>query len=328
MDERSADVVVIGAGPAGMAAACASAAARHVVVLDSAPRPGGQIWRHRAPGALGHVARRWLGRFEASDATFHGGVTVTDVTPDSVHWVSGPRHGTLRAGVIILATGARERFLPFPGWTLPGVTGVGGVQALIKSGASVRDLRIVLAGSGPLLLPVAATCVRAGADVRCVAEQASARRVARFASALWREPAKLFEAMSYATRLRDTWISTSSWIRRVARKASHLEVELVTPGGIERIECDLVGTGFGLVPASELGALAGCQRAEGRLLVSEHQQTSLAHVLAAGEATGIGGAVAALAEGTIAGLVASGWRRHRQVAAQISPTRPAFCFAP
>ena len=97
----------------------------------------------------------------------------------------------MEAGAIILATGAQELFLPFPGWTLPGVFGVGGAQALLKAGMDVRGKRVAVAGTGPLLLPVAAALARAGADLRMVAEQAPPEAVRRFAASLWRTPGRL-----------------------------------------------------------------------------------------------------------------------------------------
>src|SRR5690606_32399739 len=87
---------------------------------------------------------------------------------------------------LILATGAMERFLPFPGWTLPGVVGVGGLQALYKSGLTVAGSRVVLAGSGPLLFPVAAAMARGGAELLLVAEQAARGSLLGFGATLTR----------------------------------------------------------------------------------------------------------------------------------------------
>ena len=98
---------------------------------------------------------------------------------------------------LVLATGARERFLPFPGWTLPGVFGAGGLQALARGGFPVAGKRIVVAGTGPLLLPVAAHLRQMGGRVTTVAEQASRRQLARFSASLSREPGKLLEGLQY-----------------------------------------------------------------------------------------------------------------------------------
>ena len=98
----------------------------------------------------------------------------------------------------MLATGGRERFLPFPGWTLPGVLGAGGLQALVKQGLDVRGRRVVVAGTGPLLLAVAELLVRSGAMVLTVAEQASPGSLARFALTLVGHPDKLVQAAGMA----------------------------------------------------------------------------------------------------------------------------------
>ena len=85
---------------------------------------------------------------------------------------------------LILATGARERFLPFPGWTLPNVMGAGGLQALVKTGLPIEGKKVVIAGSGPLLLAVAAYLLDQGANVLLIAEQASSLKLAKFGVAL------------------------------------------------------------------------------------------------------------------------------------------------
>lgn len=301
-----ADVVVIGAGPAGIAAACAAAPARRVIMLDGAPGIGGQIWRHRTRATLGRAARRWLSRLDRSGAEFRGSVAVTEVERGRVAWASRTAHGVIATESIVLATGARECYLPFPGWTLPGVLGIGGLQAFIKNGMSVRGLRIVLAGSGPLLLPVAAACIEAGAEVVCMAEQAPASRLARFAAGLWRHPSKLIDAASYRLQALSANFRTGSWVRRVSAVEDGLLVELASPEGIERIGCDVLATGFGLVPNTELAQLAGCAVEQARIRVNERQETTVAGILAAGETTGIAGADAALIEGRIAGSVAAG----------------------
>src|ERR671920_83485 len=114
----------------------------------------GQIWRHRAGGYVPAAARRWLDRLAASSATVLTGRSVIDVVAVDGGFALGiegadePR--TVYARSVVLATGARERFLPFPGWTLPGVAGIGGAQALVKQGAeSFRGKRVVIAGTGP-----------------------------------------------------------------------------------------------------------------------------------------------------------------------------------
>jgi NADPH-dependent 2,4-dienoyl-CoA reductase/sulfur reductase-like enzyme len=223
-----------------------------------------------------------------------------------VAWTARGRHGVISAETIVLATGARERYLPYPGWTLPGVMGVGGLQACLKHGMSVRGLRIVLAGSGPLLLPVAASCAEAGAEVVCIVEQATVSQLVRFGAGLWRHPGKLMDAVQYRLQAFTAAFHAGSWVQRVTASPAGLVVDRAAHGDVERIRCDLLATGFGLVPNTELAQLAGCAVEQGRIRVNERQETSVAGILAAGETTGIAGADAAIIEGQIAGGMAVG----------------------
>ena len=300
MERVTADVAVVGLGPAGVAAAVRAAeVGARVVALDEAHAPGGQIWRHReaSRGALPAQARRWIERLlrlPASRCRVLQGATVVDApAPGVLLAVAGEIPLRIDATATILATGARERFLPFPGWTLPGVLGVGGAQALVKSGASVRGLRVVIAGSGPLLLPVAATWARAGARVLCVAEQASFARVARFTAALLAHPAKIAADPALAVTLTD---GRRSW----------------------DVSCDVLACGFGLLPNLELARLLECRVTRGALVVDQEQRTTVAGVFAAGEACGVGGADLALVEGEIAALSATG---RSEAAAALAPRR-------
>lgn len=310
----SYDVAVVGAGPAGLAAAAAAAeAGRRVVVIDESPRPGGQIWRHQE-GAAPAAARPRLERFGRSGAELRAGAAVVDVDvlgeSDERTFrllTHGPGGGSsVHARRLVLAAGARELFLPFPGWTLPNVLGVGGAQALLKAGMRVAGKRVVVAGSGPLLLPVSAALARAGADVRLVAEQAPLGRVARFAAGLWRDPRRLAEAAAYRATGWRTRYRTDSWVRRALGDGKVVAVELSVGGRHRTVECDLLCAGFGLVPDLALARLLGCALVRGEVRVDELQRTSVDGVWCAGEGTGVGGVDASLAEGSIAGYAAAG----------------------
>ena len=178
---ETCDVLVVGAGPAGMAAAVAAAASgASVVVIDDNPVPGGQIWRDGPGASLPPEARHWreaLARH--ANIRVRSGTRVV-AAPASHELLLEDAEGATRMQwkKLILCTGARELLLPFPGWTLPGVTGAGGLQALIKAGLPVEGERIVVAGSGPLLLAAAATAKAAGAQVLRIAEQAAFASVA------------------------------------------------------------------------------------------------------------------------------------------------------
>lgn len=301
------DVAIVGAGPAGIAAAVhAAGAGKRVVVLDAAPQPGGQIWRHTQRAALPALARRWLERFDRCGATLVSGATVADAEPGRLgaEWQGRALH--VEADAIILATGAQELFLPFPGWTLPGVVGVGGAQALLKAGMDVRGKRVAVAGTGPLLLPVAAALAKAGADLRMVAEQAPPEAVRSFAASLWRTPERLLQAAAYRAAFPTVRYRWGTWVRRVDAVGRALRVTYATDRSAWIEPADLLCTASGLVPSLELARLIGCEVRGGSVAVDGQQRTSLPSVFAAGEPTGNTGVEAALVEGAIAGLAVAG----------------------
>jgi NADPH-dependent 2,4-dienoyl-CoA reductase/sulfur reductase-like enzyme len=275
-------------------------------MVDTGLRPGGQIWRHFDAATLPSGARSWLRRLQRSGAKVLQQATVVDADGARGLTVVGP-HGTTRviAQRIIIATGARERFLPFPGWTLPSVMGVGGAQAMLKAGLNVRGRRAIVAGSGPLLLPVAAALRKAGAHLVIVAEQVTTRTLGTFALSLWSQPSKLRLAARYRADIGTTTYRTGCWVRR-ADGIDRLQTVTLTNGQREWVEpCDLLCCAYGLVPSTELARLLGCTVEGGSVVVDGMQRTSVEHVLSAGETTGIAGDDAAIAEGEIAGIVAS-----------------------
>jgi NADPH-dependent 2,4-dienoyl-CoA reductase/sulfur reductase-like enzyme len=317
------DVAIIGAGPAGIAAATLLAeAGRRVALLDESPLPGGQVWRHRPAVAPPAVARAWLARLQRSGAEVVGGTTVVDVhegTESERFEILAERDIVplvVQADTILLATGARERFLPFPGWTLPGVVGVGGAQALLKGGMRVHGKRVVIAGSGPLLLPVASSLARAGARVALVAEQASRENVMRFARGLWRRPTALIQAARYRAGFHGTPYVTGTWVT-AARGSDRVEEVTLTDGSATRtLACDLLCAAYGLVPNRRLAALLGCDMSNGLVKVDEVQCTSRPRVYAAGELTGIGGVDKAIVEARIAASAMLGQRPSRTLLRQ------------
>jgi D-hydroxyproline dehydrogenase subunit alpha len=310
----SADVAVIGAGPAGIAAAIRAAeAGRRVVVLDESPNAGGQIWRHRARASLDSDARRWTDRLARARADVHHGLAVADVVSAGANGgfaIVAERHRggavVVRAQAIVLATGARERFIPFPGWTLPGVVGIGGAQALLKQGATFRGKRVVIAGTGPLMLPVAASLSTAGARVELVAEQATFATVRDFAVSLVAHPETLVQAALYRLAFARTRYAMGTWVS-AALGSDRVTGVMVTDGRSRRsVPCDVLCTGYGLVPNVEMACLIGCAVADGAAVVNERQETSVPNVFAAGEVTGVGGVALSLVEGEIAGACAAG----------------------
>lgn len=292
MRELRTGLAIAGGGPSAIAAACAAAGrGEQVLVIDRNPAPGGQIWRAQTNEWLERFRRcgaQWLGRAEIYDAA--PGLTLMAQTPE------GP--AAIKADRVLVATGARELFLPFPGWTLPGVYGAGGLQALAKSGLNVRGMRVVVAGSGPLLAAVAAQLTESGAHVLRVCEQADRAQMTPFFRYIAKHPGKWLQAAELGLRL--AWrYQTGVW-PVAARGAGKLEVIELSSG--EAVRADALACGFGLVPNVELAQLLGCQLTpDGFVKVDEQQRTTAPGVFAAGEVCGIGGVDIAIGEGLIAG---------------------------
>lgn len=301
-------IVVVGAGPAGMAAAWAAAeSGADVLMIDNGAAVGGQIWR--GGKALDGLSKKWMERLAGAKGIRRVGARVVSAEAERRLLLAETADGGsvgVRYEKLILATGARERFLPFPGWTLPGVVGAGGLQALVKSGLEVRGKRVVLAGSGPLLLAVADLLREREATVVLIAEQADAGAVRRFGLRLATRPAKLAQAVALKARLATVPYLTGCWVER-AEGGEQLKSVMVNRGGRRwRVECDWLGTGYGLIPGTELAGLLGCETEAGGVVVDARQQTSVEGVYCAGEATGIGGVDKSLVEGEIAGWAAAG----------------------
>src|SRR5437899_4299849 len=183
------NVLVVGGGPAGIAAAVRAAeAGAHVGIVDENPGLGGQIWRSSSSEAEQTIeASKWLARLKSAGVTVLSGKRVFHQPEADVLLAEGPDDlRVLNCQNLVLATGARERFLPFPGWTLPNVMGAGGLQAMVKSGLPIRGQRVVVAGTGPLLLAVAAYLRRHGAEIPLICEQARWSTLARFGITLMR----------------------------------------------------------------------------------------------------------------------------------------------
>ena len=310
---NSFDVVVVGAGPGGIAAATIAAeAGLRVCLIDDNRTPGGQIWRgFREDTAKkyphGHEFLQWTDRLKRTACEIRSGWQVTDrPSPEALRLERDGEFRDLGFRKLILATGARERFLPFPGWTLPGVTGAGGLQALAKAGLEVRGKRIVVAGTGPLLLAIAAGLADAGATIVALYEQAPISRLLGFGLTLGRHPAKLLEGARYRRKLRGIPYRTGSWVVR-AEGSGHAERVVITDGRKQWTHaCDWLACGLHLVPNLELPALLGCNVADGYVAVDAFQQSSVPGVFCIGELTGIGGMEKATLEGEIAGWAVAG----------------------
>lgn len=307
------DILIVGAGPAGLHAAhVAAQAGASVGIVDDNPRPGGQIWRQgpRHP-AKGHARDLIEATQQSTHIRYLNGTRVVQaVGPRQLLVEDASRGFVIGYGKLIVATGARERFLPYPGWTLPGVTGAGGLQALVKGGMQVRGERIVVAGTGPLLWAAAVTAREQGAHVVAIVEQAPSRAVHRFAAALVGTPAKLLQAARMRIDLRATPYLCGAHVG-VAHGESRISHVMVRQGEKEiRIDCDRLACAYGLVPNTLVGAALGCRidEVEGvpAIAVDAWQASSQPDIYAAGECTGVGGMELSAAEGRIAAHAALG----------------------
>jgi NADPH-dependent 2,4-dienoyl-CoA reductase/sulfur reductase-like enzyme len=337
-----ADVVIIGAGPAGLAAAVsARRAGARVTILESSDQSGGQYWRHlpddRPADDESRLHHQWQ-RYERLRSAIDADPAVTvDLASHvwaierhddavRVHAVcgevdgAGRRRQSITAGALILATGAYDRALPVPGWTLPGVVTAGAAQALAKGERVTIGERVLIAGAGPFLFPVAESVHLTGAKVVGVYEASRLGRLGRHWLGrpweLFSAPTKLAEFAGYVgTHLRGRipyhpgWgvVSINGTDQVTSATVARLDGQWRPVGTRRTVACDAVCLGHGFTPRLELAIAAGCDLDSDRFVVVDGaQRTSVPSVYAAGEITGIGGVDLALAEGEIAGWMAAG----------------------
>jgi NADPH-dependent 2,4-dienoyl-CoA reductase/sulfur reductase-like enzyme len=312
MTERF-DLLVVGAGPAGIAAAVTAAeCGLRVVLVDDNPASGGQIWRSGT--RLPKSGRQWVRRLGACGAVNMQGWRIFDIPERGMaraervcgDGVQEDRLADLHYGKLILATGARERFLPFPGWTLANVMGAGGLDAMIRGGLPIAGKRVVVAGTGPLLLAVAAHVTERGAQVMVICEQASTRQMLPLLLHTLQQPGKLWQGVRYGWAARQSRYLTSCRPIAVLGEGELRAVVLQRGDKRWRVDCDYLACGFHLVPNTELAMLLGCRIEDGFVSTSVLMETSVPGVWCAGEPTGIGGVELSLLEGQLAGLAASG----------------------
>ncbi|OWK33619.1 NAD(P)/FAD-dependent oxidoreductase [Sphingomonas dokdonensis] len=313
------DVVIIGGGPAGQAAALALADhAITIAVIDEQAQAGGQILRQpprRAadwlPGPSYAPLKDQLARFETLDrVTWLGGRSVLDCQPGRLiaHGIDGTQQIT--ASHILLATGCQDLAVPLPGWTLPGVYAAGGIQALLKSQHILAGERILFAGTHPLQLVIAEQIVRAGGTVAAVLFGQPQRRLL----------APLLGAPTVAARRARDLLSGGRAMQTLRRAGVpvHFGTALQRITGVDHvtgadtgagaIACDAVGLCYGFVPQSALPRMAGAAMVAAgpaggwRCTHDAWMRSSLPGLYVAGEVTGVAGAAAASASGTIAGL--------------------------
>ncbi len=318
------DVVVIGAGPAGLAAsACLAEMGLNVLILDEQARVGGQIYRNME--AAPENRRQLLGedythglalakRFRQSGAAYKSGATVWQAEPSGIVCYSQRgRSEEIKSNFIIVATGAMERPVPIPGWTLPGVMGAGGANNLFKEAGLNPSGRVVLAGSGPLLLLEASLLAKKGVAVSALLETTPqmppAPAIPRAPKALMR-PDFLWKGVSLLRDIKRAGIPHHkgvSHIRAIGRQ--RLEAVEATCGKRSlRLDAELLLLHFGVIPNTHLFRQIGCRmvwKADQRYWhpqVDDWGHTSCERVFAAGDGAMVSGALAAQYKGELAAL--------------------------
>jgi NADPH-dependent 2,4-dienoyl-CoA reductase/sulfur reductase-like enzyme len=294
---REVEVLVVGAGPAGIGAAAETT--RHglqTTLVDSRTQPGGQYYARPAGATWAAGLPEHLTEgLNTSRLDVRNETQVWGAFTGMAFGLAGPTTSEMvRARSVILATGAFEAPIPFPGWDRPGVVSAGAAQLILKESLAVPSGRTVVAGSGPFLLVVASLLADAGAQVTAVVEAVPTVKQLRMVPALAKRPSRAFETIRYLSRLRGVKIERG---RRVLGVESGV---LVCDGSRHRFDTLCVGHGF--KPRLELARLLGCEMEGGAVRVDFFQRTSTPSVWAAGELTGIGGAELAHCEGRVAGL--------------------------
>lgn len=320
---RTVDVVVIGAGPAGMSCAVeASAAGLSVLVLDENPAPGGQIWRgietasERRGRILGpdYGAGRTVAQaFRASKAEYLPSALVWNISTEKVvEYSHGGASHQVQAGAVVSATGAFERPNPVPGWTLPGVTTVGALQILLKSAGLVEE-DAVLVGSGPLLWLMAAQLVDAGVPPKAVVETTPKGRVLaalRHLPRALRARDYLWKGLALMRKVKAAGVPVHSHATgiRIEGEGRAEAVSFTANGRPVRIESGHIALHHGVVPNQQVTRLMRAEHVWDasqmcfRPVLSETGETSVAGLFVAGDGTGIGGAKAAALQGRLLGL--------------------------
>ena len=328
-----AELVIVGAGPAGMAAALEAAEAGiRPMVLDENLQPGGQIYRQLPPrfvvsdaqsqGKDALEGKALIRRFLEAPIEYRPGTLVWGVFGDKqLGIVDGKTVEYVQAECVIIAAGAYDRPVPIPGWTLPGVFSAGGAQLFIKSQRVLPGRRVLVAGTGPLLLVVATHFLAAGVESLTLCELSCMRRLWRYTGKVWGHWGLLWDGWRYLSRIRRAGVRlmTGHVVTQIFGQ-DQVEEAAIAPVDEEgrvrsdrkgRVAVDAVCLGYGLLPSTELTRLYGCRHnfSESQLAwvpaCDSKMETSIPGVFVAGDCAGVAGVYTAREEGRIAALAAA-----------------------
>ena len=332
------ELAIIGAGPAGIAAAVLAAElGLDAVLVDEQESPGGQIYRaiERAepdtPLGPDYLAGRPLAAaLRASRVDYRPGTNLWHIDPDGTLFLENAgRTETVTARRVLLATGAIERPVPIPGWTLPGVMTAGAAQILLKSADLVPEGGAVLAGQGPLLYLVASQLVRAGAPPVALLETAPLDNyldAARSLASLWPGRRLLIKGLGLVSAVKRAGVPIRRGVRGIRAIGQRRVDRIVWEGG--ELAADYLFLHEGVIPNVQI-SLALQLRHEWdktqlcwRPSLDPWGQTSLPNIAVAGDGGGISGAEAAVLTGRLAALDAALWLGHIGEAERDRRARP------
>jgi thioredoxin reductase len=321
---EKADVIVIGAGPAGLAAATTVDSHNLTCILfDEASGPGGQIYRSaedaaggRRPDLGGDLARgkSLIGDARNSSADLRFGSLVWDIAVDNVVTVStAGRSRQAQAKRLVLATGALERPVPIAGWTLPGVMSAGAAQTALKSAGLAPEGKVILAGCGPLLWLTAIQLLDAGTRIEAVVTTTDAPqrlRALRHASGALGHAGRIAQGIVWMARLRRAGVAVHSAIHGmdILGRVKAEGLRWSSQHGEMQVHADLILLHAGVIPNIMITRALGCQhewdpqQLAWRPLRDPWGRTSLENCFVVGDAGGVNGARAAEIQGRLAAL--------------------------